>query len=149
MMYEFFISNYLNTAGTTVVSSEELLYYVPIIEPDRSVTEPIIKCEMGKAGSSEFTLNPMHPFYNRLCQMKTVIRVEYDGNIIFRGRVLTIDSNKIKGTKKVHLEGDLAFLNDSYQEGVEEGDRPKTTIYEYLQNVIKQHNAQMDVEGSE
>lgn len=147
-IYDIYIRYHLNETGDHTVTSERLLYSIPITNGSRALIDPVVKCEMGKAGSFEFSMPPSHPFYNLLQQMKTVMRVEYNGNTIFRGRVLTIDTNRMNGTRKVHLEGDLAFFNDSYQEPVEEGDRPKTSIYNYLQNIIKQHNDQMDVSGS-
>ena len=147
-IYDIYVRYHLNETGDHTVTSERLLYSIPIEDSSRALIDPVVKCEMGKAGSFEFSMPPTHPFYNLLQQMKTVMRVEYNGNNIFRGRVLTIDTNRLTGIRKVHLEGDLAFLNDSYQEGVDEGDRPKTSVYDYLKNIIKQHNDQMDVSGS-
>ena len=147
-MYDIYISNHLDATGLNIIQTEELFFSIPIVNSANAVTEPIIKCEMGKSGSFEFSIMPVHPFYNRFQQMLTMMRVEYDGETIFRGRVLTIDTNKLNGTRRVHLEGDIAFLMDSYQEGTEEADRPKIDVYTYLQNVIRIHNEQMDVDGS-
>ena len=148
-IYKIYISNHLKADGSGTITSEQLFYSVPIIDSKNSLIDPVVKCEMGKAGSFEFSVTPAHPFYNRFQQMKTIMRVEYSGENIFRGRVLTIDTNKMNGTRKVHLEGDFAFFNDSYQEGDDDKDGTKISIYNYLKLVIDEHNDQMDVSGSE
>lgn len=148
-IYKIYISNYLKADGSEIITSERLLYSIPITDSANALIDPVVKCEMGKAGSFEFSVTPIHPFYNRFQQMKTIMRVEYSGENIFRGRVLTIDTNKMNGTRKVHLEGDFVFFNDSYQEGDDDNDNTEISIYEYLQVIIKEHNDQMDVSGSE
>ena len=148
-IYKIYISNHLKADGSGTITSEQLLYSVPITDSTNALIDPVVKCEMGKAGSFEFSVTPAHPFYDRFQQMKTIMRVEYSGENIFRGRVLTIDTNKMNGTRKVHLEGDFVFFNDSYQEGDDDSDNTKISIYEYLQVIIKEHNDQMDVSGSE
>ena len=150
-MYTIYISNYKDASGNEV-SSENRLYGIPISHQESEsfypFLDPIIKTEMGKTGTFEFGMNPAHPYYDSLLQMKTVIRVEYDGDTIFRGRVLTIDNTPLKGERKIHLEGDLAFLMDSQQPGIKEVDRTVRSIYGYLQFVISNHNAQMNEGGN-
>lgn len=148
-MYTIYIQYHLTSDQSANVQTEEVLYSIPIIDATNALTDPVVRCEMGKSGSFEFSMPPTHPFYDRLRQFKTLMRVEYDGTTIFRGRVLTIDTNRINGTRKVHLEGDLVFLADSYQDGVENGDRPTISIYTYLTQVINKHNSQMDYGGSQ
>lgn len=145
-MYDLFIKN------TTLAQGEQRIYGVPISEAEAEAnipfTDPVIKTEMGKTGSCEFSMNPVNPYYNALRQMKTILRVVYDGTTLFRGRVLTIDNSPLTGEKKVHLEGDLAFLMDSIQEGVKEEDRPEITILAYLTQLITNHNAQMNEDAN-
>lgn len=148
-MYEIWIKNVKATNGNveTVNVSDWLLYGIPITDEQAdsfsTLTDPSVKLEMGKTGSMEFGLPPVHPCYNTLMQMRTIMRVVYDGTNIFRGRVLTIDTSPMTGERKVHLEGDLAFLMDSVQEGIREVDRPSTDILTYLTSVITKHNQQM------
>lgn len=146
-MYDIYISNYKDSSGN-FVSSEHLLYSIPITDPDLAFIDPVIKVEMGKAGSFEFSVNPVHAYYNAWCQMKTVMRVTYDGTTIFRGRVLTIDNTPLTGVKKIHLEGDFAFLMDSWYKGIKKDeDRPTITCLAYLQQLINNHNSQMNLAG--
>lgn len=141
-MYDIYIKNYLNGSGT-LVRTEQLLYSIPILDSTNAVNDPAIKLEMGKTGSFEFTMSPVHPYYNALLQMKTVMRVVYDGETLFRGRVLTIDTSPFTGERKVHLEGDLAFLMDSMQMKTKEEKRQAIGILAYLTQIITAHNMQM------
>lgn len=146
-MYDVYIKNYTNPDGY-FISYETLLYSIPFDENEPNILiDPIVKTEMGKTGSFEFSIYPNHPFFNAWHQMKTIMRVVYDGDTLFRGRVLTIDNSPMTGARKVHLEGDMAFLMDSQQEGIKDGDRPEQTLSSYLQQVIDNHNSQMDADG--
>ena len=149
-MYDIYIKNYLNSSGN-IVTSEALLYSIPISDSqqDRSLIDPSVKTEMGKAGSMDFSMHPNHAFYNAFQQMKTIIRVVYDGTTIFRGRTLTIDDSPFTGDRKIHLEGDFAFLMDSQVPGIKEEDRQTVSIHSYLLDIINRHNAQMRANGEE
>lgn len=150
-MYGIYIKNYLEPDGTSH-TDENLLYSIPISDSDSGsgyvLIDPVVKNEMGKTGTLEFGMAPNHPYYNRLMQMKTIMRVDYDGTCIFRGRVLTIDTSPLTGERKVHLEGDLAFLMDSIQPGVKEEERPEVTVLAYIQSLLQEHNSQMAEENS-
>ena len=143
-MYDIYIKNYLNSSGT-VTTTETLMYSIPLTSTyqDNIVIDPVVSCEMGKTGSLEFTIRQNNPYYGCWQQMRTIIRVVYDGTTIFRGRALTID-NTLDGAKKLHFEGDMAFLLDTHQPGVKEEDRTEITILAYLQRLISRHNTQMD-----
>ena len=109
-MYDIYIKNYANSNGV-VQTAEALLYSIPLTSTYRSniLTDPVVKTEMGKAGTLEFSVHPDHPYYNCWQQMKTIMRIVYDGTTIFRGRALTID-NTLFGDKKIHCESDLLSL---------------------------------------
>ena len=145
-MYDIYMRRFIsNTTGNEVVT-ERLIYSIPILTDEhksKAFTDPIVKCEMGKTGTLEFSVPPTNPLYNCWIQMRTIIRVEYDGTTIFRGRVLTID-NTLWGDKKIHCEGDLAFLMDSQQPGTKEEKRSSITILAYLTQIINNHNSQMN-----
>lgn len=144
-MYDVYIKNYLGSDGSSLVSSETPLFGVPI-QPgsdNKVFADPVIKTEMGKAGSMDFSIRPNHDYYNLLQQMRTIIRVDFDNDTLFRGRVLTVDNSHFSGEKKIHLEGDMAFLMDSQIPGVKDEDRPEITILQYLTDLINSHNSQM------
>lgn len=144
--YKITIKNYYQ-AGK-LVTDEKTLYTIPIQESDieNVLTDPSVSCELNKTGTFEFTIYPNHPYYHALAQMRTIMRVEYDGDTIFRGRILTID-NTMSGVKKVHCEGSLAFLMDSIQIGVTEAQRASVTLQEYIVSLLDIHNQQMMESG--
>lgn len=144
-MYDIFIKNYLNGDGSAIITDETPVYSIPILESmeNRVFIDPNVKTEMGKAGSMDFSLRSNNIYYDKLQQMRTIIRVEFNGTSLFRGRVLTIDNAYFSGSRSVHLEGDMAFLMDSQQAGVKEENREKITILQHLSHVISAHNEQM------
>lgn len=146
--YKITIKNYYQ-AGK-LVTDEKTLYTIPIQESDMEnvLTDPTVSCELNKTGTFEFTIYPNHPYYHALAQMRTIMRVEYDGDTIFRGRVLTID-NTLSGVKKVHCEGSLAFLMDSIQMGTKEAKRASVTLKKYITDLLNTHNQQMRESGEE
>ena len=142
-VYDIYISNY--NQGSLYITDETLVYSVPFDPGDENVfINPKVTGDMGKAGTFEFGLQVGHPYYNSLCQMKTVFRVVYDGDTIFRGRVLTIDTSHMTGNLQVHCEGDLAFLLDSQIEGIPDSERTKMDAGMYALDLINQHNGQVD-----
>ena len=136
----FYIKNYISNG--TIVTTETKFQSVPF-SGNPVISNPKAKIDLGKAGSFEFDVDPTSPYYNAFQQMKTLIRIEYFGNPIFRGRVLTID-RKMLGTRTIHCEGDFAFLLDSHQIGTKEDTRPEISVLAYLQQIITQHNADMN-----
>ena len=136
---EFYIKNFMGQDGN-IVTNETLFQTIPFSAEGPVITNPKVKTELGKAGSFEFGLEMLSPYYDAMLQMKTIIRIVYFGKTLFRGRVLTIDRN-LGRTRTIHCEGDFAFLLDSHQMGTKEETRPKTTVGPYLSSLISQHNS--------
>ena len=139
-VYTIYISNYWD--GTSEIATEALMQTIPMEEGDieDAIIDAVVKAEIGKAGSFEFSIPINHPYYNALRPMRTLIRVEFYGNEIFRGRVLTI-GKEMYGTRAVHCEGAFAFFLDSHQEGSKEETRSEITVLQYLEQLINNHNA--------
>lgn len=97
--------------------------------------------ELGNAGNFEFTVDPESKFADIWRQLRTIIRVDYDGDTIFFGRVLTIDRDMFR-SRKVHCEGAYTFFMDSVFEGKTKGFT--VTLHDYLQMLIDSHNNCMD-----
>lgn len=91
-------------------------------------------------GSAEFSVFPTHPYYGKVKKLTTDIIFYRDGEPEFYGRVL-YDDETFSGTKKVFVEGELAFLCDSIQ-------RPKVyhniSVRDYVQDLIDIHNSQVE-----
>lgn len=65
-------------------------------------------------GSATFKVFPTHPYYDKVKKLTTDIVIYRDDEPEFYGRVL-YDDEDFSGTKKVFVEGELAFLCDSIQ----------------------------------
>lgn len=91
-------------------------------------------------GSASFSVYPNHPYYDRVKKLTTDIIFYRDDEPEFYGRVL-YDDEDFSGTKKVFVEGELAFLCDSIQ-------RPKVyhniSVKAYVQDLIDIHNSQVE-----
>lgn len=100
---------------------------------------PKAKYELNKAGSLEFVMLPGNVMYDGLHKLKTIITLEQDGEVIFRGRVLETETDLYK-QKKVYCEGELAYLLDSMQRPYEY----KGSAKAYLPMLIEKHNADVE-----
>lgn len=91
-------------------------------------------------GSATFKVFPTHPYYDKVKKLTTDIVIYRDDEPEFYGRVL-YDDEDFSGTKKVFVEGELAFLCDSIQ-------RPKVyhniSVKAYVQDLIDIHNSQVE-----
>ena len=138
-MYEVYIRHFVDSSGR-IVDTETLMYRIPSEYPeDEVLIDPKVKNEMGKAGSFEFSMEQNNPWYSSLEQITTMIRVKYDDETIFYGRVLAIDVD-MWGKKKVHCEGALAFLLDTLIIATKEEERKKISLETYVKDLIDSHN---------
>ena len=122
------------------IRAGDSLLYDPRVD-GLKVVNPKLDLECNKAGTASFIMYPDHPLYDAIIKLKTIITIYRDNELIFRGRVLNddIDFNK---AKKLSLEGELAFFNDSVV-------RPYTftgSIKDYLKLLLDSHNGQVDAD---
>lgn len=120
-------------------ANDELIFASDWADLDYQLISPIVKMEVNKAGSVEFTILPRHPFYDTLSIMKTQIDIYRDEELIFSSRVLSNDTDTYK-QRKVYCEGALAYLVDSIF-GPSKGTR---TAEEHFRLLIESHNAQVE-----
>lgn len=104
--------------------------------------DPKVTVKVGNAEGFDFSIQPSTKYYDAFIQMRTYFYVEYDGDLIFYGRVLTIE-NGFYGEQKIKCEGALSFLNDSYSQGTKEEDRTPLTVGEYISELLTNHNTQV------
>lgn len=76
------------------------------------VLSPKASFGLNQAGSLTFTLLPGNAVYDSLHKLKSVVTLERDGELIFRGRVLETTTD-LYNQREVYCEGELAFLLDS------------------------------------
>ena len=104
-----------------------------------TVGDPYFETGDNINGKAEFTVYPNHPYYSKVKKLTTDIII-YNGKEEFYGRVL-YDDETFNGSKKVFVEGELAFFCDSVQ-------RPKVyhncPVRDYLQDIIDVHNSQVE-----
>lgn len=110
----------------TGAAAEELFYDSELGDPTWAVANPILKLELNKAGTLNFTILPTHPMYGSFQRMITYVRVTLDDEEIFRGRVLEIQDSMYK-ERAIQCEGDIAYLVDSLQPPQQTKDANTTT----------------------
>lgn len=118
------------------IYADETLIYDSTSE-DYKIGKGLVELEVDKSGSFVFSVYPGHPFYDRFVRLKTVITVYRFGRIVFRGRILSDETN-YWNNKVLTCEGELGFLQDSII-------RPFTfegAPYALFEKLINEHNAQ-------
>lgn len=119
----------------------KLLYSPELIDDGYKLISPRMHLEINAAGSLDFTIPPCNALYDDVQKMKSIITVEQDGEVVFRGRISeeSVDTYK---QRRVYCEGDLAFLLDSLQ-----GPASFTgTQFDLFSQLIAAHNAQMEAD---
>lgn len=142
-MFQVYIRHFnppVGWGGSGIVEQEHLMYEIPHDYSEGDILiDPKVKTEMGKAGSFEFAMEQNNPWYGSLEQMSTMMRVKFDDETIFFGRVLAIDTD-MWGKRSVHCEGALAFLLDTLIIATREDDREKISLETYVKDLIDSHN---------
>ena len=137
-MFDIYISDFMRNGA--VITEEELIQTIPSANPgDFKFTTATGSCEMGNAEKFTFTIDPGAKYYDAFLQLKTYVRVVYDGTTIFVGRTLAIE-NTMRGNRKITCEGPLAYFNDTPVAATTESTRISQSIYSYMSELISNHN---------
>lgn len=139
-MFTVYIRNYFENG--VIQPKETIMYRVPEMDPDIFIESPVTKGEMGKSESFDFSLQPQSPWYRKIRHHLTIIRIQYDRDTIFFGRVLDYSTDPF-GKRSYHCEGGLAFLLDSYQSPSKESKRKQTDALTWMKTMIDKHNEQV------
>lgn len=123
-----------------IIYADDSVIYHPSVDELR-ITKGSISHEVNKSSSFTFTLQPTHPYYDKLNKYKTIIRVKKNSETIFRGRIIN-DSYDFRKAKSFTCEGELSFLLDSIQRPFEFQGSPK----ELFTKFITEHNSQVDAD---
>lgn len=108
--------------------------------PDLKLISPACKTAVNKAGLLTFSVPLTHPHTDKIAKLDTVVTLWQDDAILFRGRALN-DEWDLRSTRKIEVEGELAYLNDSVQPLTVYHDM---TVAAYFAKLIELHNAQVD-----
>jgi hypothetical protein len=103
------------------------------------VLSPKAKFELNKADTLEFTMLPGNVAYDSLQKMKTIVTLEDDGEVIFRGRVLGTKTD-LYNQKEVYCEGEMGYLYDSIVRPYEYEGKAN----ELFRQLVAEHNSQME-----
>ena len=137
---------YVTADGEEFCSNEDM----------NSIQNPTVTREISKAGEFSFTILPTSTHYDRLQKMKTIVCVYYFDELIFRGRVLTIET-RLSLERSITCEGDLAFFMDTidyprhiHDDDVEnEGWQYGDTLQTFMTDILTEHNYQMNGFGDD
>lgn len=119
------------------IYADDKLIYAPADEA-RPVYDIDLEMEDNTAGTLSFSIVAIHPEFDCLHKMKTIISVKRNEDILFKGRI-TDDSTDIYNIKKVKCEGKMACLNDSFFPEFDFAGTPE----ELFRRVIENHNSQV------
>ncbi|HIS49987.1 MAG TPA: phage tail protein [Candidatus Gallacutalibacter pullistercoris] len=106
---------------------------------DFQLLSPSLSLEVNKTGSFTFTQYPDHPMAGLVQKLRSVIAVEKDRAVLFRGRPLS-SKEGFYGQQDYTCEGELAFLLDSRVRPFEMAGG----VAELFTCLINQHNEQVD-----
>ena len=117
----------------------EVAYTTASVDTSTFLGEPAIKMEAGKSGSMTFKIYPGHPMYDKITRFKSYVRFYQDGELLYRGRVLSVETNIWK-ERTVTCEGCLSYLNDQV---VREISKTKMTGEAFFRQCIDTYNEQV------
>lgn len=136
-MFTVYIYNY--KSGNSIVAGPNVMFTVPLSGPS-PVINPVVKCSEDMADAFDFSMESYSPYYEAMIPLKTRIRVDYDGDTIFYGRVLTVQTSTIYNTKQVNCEGAFSYFNDTFYEGKQEKKIKEISFDTFFLKVLKNHN---------
>ena len=95
------------------IYADNVLIYDSSLD-DYVITKGQIEREVSKSGKFTFTLYSDHPHFDRIEELKTIIKVYRDDSLVFRGRVLSYVDG-FNADRTFTCEGELSFFVDSVQ----------------------------------
>lgn len=132
-MYDIYISNRNYTTG---LIDELCIYSDSFNNEDVCLIDPKLDVETGVAGSLTFTFPPNNLYYDRVAMMTTEVFVKKNNNEVWRGRILNFNTDFFN-QKNVDCEGELTYLNDTFQPQIE---YTTQTLRQFIEAIINIHN---------
>ena len=147
-MYDVYINKF--KSGNSIVTDWTRIMQIPASNDDGfPMSNPTVKSSEDNADSFDFSMEMNSPYYDSLLELKTLVIVDYDGDSIFFGRVLTVDNSSVYQTRRVHCEGAYGFMNDTYYEGLTENNKQKIDWSTYYSRIINNHNTMIQERSPE
>lgn len=94
---------------------------------------------LNKGGTAEMIMPPQHPSYNNFTSYKTIIEVQRDGHLLFRGRVL-YPTDDFYGRRTITCEGERCFFRDAVMRPYLYQDEPAAIFAD----IVQRYNAQVE-----
>jgi len=123
----------------------------PLYDLDKglSIESPLAKLKKNTVGEFTFKIYPMHPYFDTIKKLLSVISVYKDSKLIFKGRALN-DTQDFNNAQVITCEGKLACLNDSvvrpytFADGVYDYTDSNNVYHNgFLKWLLENHNAQV------
>ena len=94
---------------------------------------------LNTSGTAEIVMPVEHPAYDAFVGYRTLVTIQRDGELRFRGRAL-YHADNFYGQRTVTCEGEMGFLRDSVQRPYSFEDTPANI----LKALLKTHNSQLE-----
>lgn len=119
------------------IYAEDTLIYNPSAT-QLCLYDIVLTLEDNSAGTLQFSMPPIHPSFESLKKLATLITVMSGDVVLWKGRIISDDLD-INNVKKIQCEGQLAFLNDSIFPAFDFSGSPEQLFRSIMQN----HNSQV------
>ena len=120
-----------------IYCDDKLMHSSIVPENEYKLIDPVLDLQDSAAGSLEFSLPPFNCMYGKCQMMMSTIRVERNGKEIWEGRPVSFKEDMWLN-HAITCEGELAYLNDIYQE---QNKLENKTLQQILEYVIAAYNA--------
>ncbi len=120
-----------------IIKNGDNIIYDPR-NPNLKLVNPKLVLEDSAAGQLTFKIYDSNLNYHTIKKLHPVISVVRNGEIIFKGRVIS-DKKDFYNGKSVEVEGKLAFFNDSYLEPFSFSGTP----FELFRMLVENHNSRV------
>ena len=106
-----------------------------------NIFTPKLTITQNAIGSFTFTIYNSNFYYDKFVEMKSIVTVYRENEVLFRGRVIEIEENTNKA-RNIYCEDDTAYLCDTLQEPYEWNG----SVSGLFNQVIDKHNAHCEAE---
>ena len=120
------------------VSADGKVIYTPLF-PDYALTELQVTVSATSSGTATITMPPGHFARELFTNYKTVVTIQRNGSLLFRGRALYA-TDDFYNFRTITCEGERGFLQDSVVRPYLYQDSPAAIFADLIAN----HNAQVD-----
>lgn len=111
-------------------------------ERERTFLDPNLTLTENSAGSFTFSITPQNVMYGKIKKLISRVRITRRGEEIWSGRPIQ-KSGDFWTTQSYTCEGELAYLNDSYQP---QGEFHNMTVRGFLEHLLEVHNQNVEEE---